>query len=65
MCALSLQGPWISRQALHAAALTLQDPTSLESVTFVALLPDDFTAAAAALKLDIPPLGDLHAPSTA
>lgn len=57
---LLLQGPWISRQALHAVSLTLQDPHSGQPLTFTAPPPDDFAAAAAALGLTVPNLEDLQ-----
>jgi hypothetical protein len=51
---LVLQGPWISRQALHAWSLTLQHTGTGQQVTFSAPPPDDFAAAAAALGLTLP-----------
>jgi hypothetical protein len=57
---LLLQGPWMSRQALHAVSLTLLDPHSGQPLTFVAPPPEDFAAAAAALGLTVPNIEDLQ-----
>jgi hypothetical protein len=56
-----LMGPWIKRQALHAASLTLQDPGSGQPLTLLAPPPEDFAAAAAELGLVVPALADLAA----
>lgn len=45
------QGPWISRQALHAASLTLTHPSRPGLLTVTAPPPPDFVAAAAAVGL--------------
>eukprot|EP00775_Hariotina_reticulata_P007958 gene7958-8156_t len=49
-----LQGPWIKRQALHAASLTLEHPGSGLPITFAAPPPADFLSAAKMLGLSLP-----------
>jgi len=39
-----LQCPWIGRQALHAAAITLRHPVTQEELTVTAPLPQDMSA---------------------
>mmetsp|Transcript_36794 Transcript_36794/g.103804 ORF Transcript_36794/g.103804 Transcript_36794/m.103804 type:complete len:455 (+) Transcript_36794:406-1770(+) len=36
-----LEGPWIERQALHAASITLRHPATDQDITIQAPLPDD------------------------
>lgn len=47
------QGPWIDRQALHAAGMDLQHPQQHRRVRFLAPLPSDFVAALGQLGLSI------------
>lgn len=49
-----LEGPWISRQALHAASLTLQHPCTGEAMQLIAPVPDDMADAARTLNLKVP-----------
>lgn len=44
-------GPWLERQALHAATLTLKHPSTGLPLTVTAPLPEDFRAALRALGL--------------
>jgi 23S rRNA-/tRNA-specific pseudouridylate synthase len=49
-----VMGPWIARQALHAASLTLTHPTTGLPLVPTAPLPADFVAALQALGLEQP-----------
>ena len=40
-----VNGPWLDRQALHAATLSLQHPRTQEALTIRAPVPGDFAAA--------------------
>lgn len=48
------QGPWITRQALHAAALEVEHPLALTRVALWAALPADFVACMAEFGLQLP-----------
>ena len=50
-------GPWMPRQALHAAALTVTNPLTGARLRMEAPLPEDFEAAIAALGLQHPAAG--------
>ncbi len=50
----SPQGPLLSRQALHAACLSLQHPLTGQRVTLSAPLHDDMATCLAALGLPVP-----------
>jgi hypothetical protein len=56
-----LQGPWISRQALHAACVTLRHPATGAPLTIAAPPPEDFASAAASLGLAVPAAEQLAA----
>ena len=53
-----IEGPWLDRQALHAAALTLQHPRTGEEITVAAPLPRDYKTALEMLGLgDVDEIG--------
>ena len=47
-----LMGPWLDRQALHAASLSLQHPRLKSVLTVEAPLPGDFQAALKMVGID-------------
>jgi hypothetical protein len=51
-------GPWMERQALHAAALTVTNPLTGQRLRMAAPLPDDFKEAMARLGLELPAEGE-------
>lgn len=49
-----LQGPWISRQSLHAARMRITHPLTGHPLVISAPLPPDILRAATQLVLDVP-----------
>ncbi|KAA6428675.1 MAG: hypothetical protein FRX49_01550 [Trebouxia sp. A1-2] len=56
-----LQGPWINRQALHAASLIIQHPCTGKRLQLIAPVPADMAAASAMLQLKVPDKSTLKA----
>jgi 23S rRNA pseudouridine1911/1915/1917 synthase len=46
-------GPWLNRQALHAAALEVTHPLTGKRMRFEAPMPDDFKRALDALSIEV------------